>query len=159
LFSVETARRRTANLAATIMLETAQEDLLVSMVDAARRVPREQQQWRLFNDVLTGPWGERQVLRSDVSALRTAGFLEAVSDNYLSGSVYVVTGVGGFTAEAIREERSPGFSGQEADARPIVGVLRFSPGLPECFRTMGRSGPGAALFFRRRTDDGWSQGA
>ena len=75
-----------------------------------------------------------------MSALRAAGFLLAVSDYYLSGSAYVITGVGAFTAEAIREERSPGFAGQEADARRLLESSDFRQAYSSAFARWAEAG-------------------
>jgi hypothetical protein len=120
------------------MLEPAQEDLLLDMVDAARAVPRAEQQWHLQSQgagahMLSGPWGSRPVLLSDVSALREHGLLEMVSANYVHGSDYVIKGSGFFTAEAIRHERSSGFAGQEADARRLLESEGFRRNYAEAF--------------------------
>ena len=120
------------------MLEPAQEDLLLDMVDAARAVPRAEQQWHLQSQgagahMLSGPWGSRPVLLSDVSALREHGLLEMVTANDVHGSDYVIEGSGFFTAEAIRHERSSGFAGQEADARRLLESEGFRRNYAEAF--------------------------
>ena len=120
------------------MLEPAQEDLLLDMADAATAVPRAEQQWRLQSQgdgthILSGPWGTRSVLLSDVSALREHKLLEMVTANYVHGSDYVITGVGYFTADAIRHARSSGFAGQEADARRLLESEGFRKNYPEAF--------------------------
>ncbi len=54
------------------------------MVEAARDAPRDQREWFLMilaqADILGGPWGQREVLRTDVYELEHAGLLRRLPE-------------------------------------------------------------------------------
>jgi hypothetical protein len=61
-------------------LEPEQDELLASMVEEAREVPRAKRTWSLMRAsqgaILRGPGGDREVLESDMSVLESAGLLK-----------------------------------------------------------------------------------
>jgi hypothetical protein len=121
-----------------MILEREQEDLLLEMVDAARTAPRAEQQWHLGGEYqapneLSGPWGTRPVLLRDVEILHNAGYLDAVHENYVYGNDYVITAIGYYNADAIREARSPGFRRQENELRRLLDSTVFREAYPNSF--------------------------
>jgi len=75
-------------------LEPEQEELLASMVEEAREVPRARRTWTLIRAfqgaILDGPSGQREVLETDMAALESAGVIK-VTSRTTSAFHYVLT--------------------------------------------------------------------
>lgn len=112
-------------------LEPDQERLLVNLVEAARAVPRHEQQWHLggeylASNVMKGPWGERQVLVSDIDALAELGLLNAVHRSGIYGNDYVITPAGHEYYAALKRRIAEPLARQEDAVRAFIdsGALR-----------------------------------
>jgi hypothetical protein len=118
-------------------LEPDQEQLLTELVEASREVPRHEQQWHLGGedapDVLRGPWGERQVLVSDVLALADLELLDAVTLNYVYGNDYVISPRGHAYYAAMKRREAQPLERQEAELRRFVNGDAFRVRYPAAY--------------------------
>ncbi len=106
-------------------LQPEQEQLLVELIEAARSLPRPEQQWHLGGeedapDAMTGPWGERRVLVSDVRALVEQGLLETVHANYVYGDDYVIAAAGHQYYAALKSRSSEPVERQQSELRSFI---------------------------------------
>jgi hypothetical protein len=115
-------------------LQPDQERLFIEMVEAEHGVPRHEQRWRLFEDVLYGPWGERPVLSDDVHVLDEAGFLKGTSCNYLYGNNYVISPAGHKFYAAVKKQRTgEPMERAEDEVRRFIDADAFREAYPAAY--------------------------
>jgi hypothetical protein len=127
----------TPNAQDEMSLEPEQEQLLVQMVEAARSVPRDKQEFLLVDadqgDVLVGPGGNRPVLGQDIHALRQAGLLEATQLNYSSGNTYVISAKGRRHYEEIHRRDVEPFQQVEQRVQSYLEAPDFRDAYPAAY--------------------------
>jgi hypothetical protein len=119
-------------------MEPEQEQLLADMVEAARKVPRHEQQWHLGGEYLAsnelaGPWGTRPVLTADVDALREAGLLEDRHLNYLYGDDYIISAKGYKYYAAMKERDGQPLDRTENETRRLLASEGFQEAYPGAY--------------------------
>lgn len=119
------------------MLEPAQEELLVDMVEAARQVPRADQRWHLAerdqNDVMQGPWGLREVLGADVYALHHDGLLRPAGGILDPGSDWVITPEGYERYAEIKQREGEAVQRTEDAPRKFLESETFRASFPAAY--------------------------
>ena len=107
----------------------------------AGRLPRHEQQWHLGGEEAPtscgGPWGERQVLVSDVLALANLEFLDAVNLNYVYGDDYVISPRGRAYYAAMKRREAQPLERQEAGSA-VSSIAMTSRPLSSGVRQVGR---------------------
>lgn len=124
-------------------LQPEQDQLLVDMIEAARKVPRPQQGWLLTpgagQAVLSGPWGERDVLSDDVYELENAELLRATTHNYLYGNQYVISPAGLEHYARLRHHEGEAIERQEQGLRRFIDSDAFREAYPSAYARWAES--------------------
>jgi hypothetical protein len=103
------------------MLEPEQEQLLAEMVEAERGVPRDQREWWVASmaagDLLIGPWGQREIIHSDLYELEVNGLVRRLPTGDAN---YVVSPQGRAHYAEARQQTSDPTERVEGEVRRLL---------------------------------------
>lgn len=115
-----------------VLLDPEQEELLADLVESARDVPREEQEWILLSfqggSLVQGPSGRGNIVAADLEALAHAG---AVRARGRKGNIYVLTPEGRAHYATMKQRQGEPMARQEDETRRLLDSEAFRSAYPD----------------------------